>query len=270
MLNRSLKRSFTWGEFFPNRNLYVGAGQKYNTRYKDFWQQHQTYGREAHEHSYTHTAADYKIHRPWDTAKFWLLINIKQQWDFFSYRYLRTLDLCTMALLPASTATFAILGAAFFKPLYVYSVVSAAAWYYRVRDRVSHPEYDELGIKDLLYANETISKYVNDKSAYVIDVHQEYDRFNLQEFPEYGKSALARFFNVDCNTTTGYLKMCDLETDARLTVHFKTMPWSDEKFACTHPFLLTSLWAEINCKGVIEKVVLIDPAKVNKRPFVIL
>ena len=69
-------RMFTWGEFYPNRNLYVAGGHKYNTRYKDYWQMHQTYGLEAQEHTYTKKAEDYKIHRPWDTGKFWFMINI--------------------------------------------------------------------------------------------------------------------------------------------------------------------------------------------------
>ena len=55
-----------------------------------------------------------------------------------------------------------------------------------------------------------------------------------------------------------------------MTVHFKTMPWSDEKFKCSYPFLFTELWAEINCNGVVEKIKFIEKEKVNKRIFVIL
>jgi hypothetical protein len=161
------------------------------------------------------------------------------------------MDLATMALLPATCATMAFLGATSFSPLYVYSMVSAAAWFYRVRDKTMHPEFDEAGIKDLLYANETVKKYFHDQTSYVIDQYQEYDKFNLEAHAAYGKSPLARFFNVDCNTTTGYLKMCDVESDARMTINFKTMPWSDEKFKCSYPFLFTELTVEINCKGVV-------------------
>ena len=146
-----ISRSFSWGEYFPNRNLYVAGGHKYNTRYKDFWQQHRTYGREAKETHYTQTMADYKIHRPWDTLRFWYLINLKGQWDFFSYRYLRTMDIATMGILPASAATFAALGFYVFKPFLVYSLVSTACWYFRIRDKISHPEFCELTIKDFLY-----------------------------------------------------------------------------------------------------------------------
>jgi hypothetical protein len=64
--------------------------------------------------------------------------------------------------------------------------------------------------------------------------------------------------------------MCDVETDARMTINFKTMPWSDEKFKCSHPFMFTELTAEINCGGVVEKITFIDPAKVKKRIFVSL
>jgi len=219
MLRRATSRAFTWGEYYPNRNLYVAGGQKYNTRYKDFWQQHQTYGNEAHEHTYTHTAKDYKLHRPWDTARYWFLINIAPQWDFFTYRYLRTMDMVTMAVLPFTFSSCLVLGASMFKPLYMYSAVSAAVWYFRVRDKVSHPDIEEMELKDLLYANETINKYFNDQTSYVIDFHAEYDKFNLEEYPEYSKSSLARLFNVDCNTTSGYMKMCDVLTDARMTVH---------------------------------------------------
>lgn len=270
MLSRNVNRLFSWGEFFPNRNLYVGGGHKYNTRFKDYFSQHQTYGLEAKEHTYTHTSKDYKLHRPWDTARFWFRINIFAQWEFFSYRYLRAMDLATMAILPASFATFSVLAATAFKPFYVYSAVSALAWYYRIRDKVSHPEFDELEIKDFLYENETVKKYFHDQSSYVIDVCQEYDKFNIKDHPEYAESHLANIFNVDCNTTTGYMKMCDMDSDARMTVHFKTMPWSAQKYHCSHPFMFTELWAEINCKGVYEKVTFIDPKKLNKKIFLIL
>ena len=72
------------------------------------------------------------------------------------------MDTATMAVLPASIATFAFLGASVFAPLYVYSGVATAAWYYRIRDKVSHPEFDELEIKDYLYSNETVNKYFSD------------------------------------------------------------------------------------------------------------
>jgi hypothetical protein len=270
MLSRNLKRFAGWGEAFPNRNLYVGGGHKYNARFKDYFSQHQTYGLEGKEHSQTQTAADYKIHRPWHTFNFWFQINIVGQWEFFKYRYLRAMDMATMGILPASCATFYMLSLTCFKPFWIYSAISSLAWYYRARDKCSHPEVDELEIKDHLYANETVSKYFNDLTSYVIDHGQEYDKFNIEEHPEYAKSTLAKVFNVDANTTTGFFKMCDVESDARMTVHFKTMPWSDQKYMCSHPFLICDLWAEINCKGVYEKVVLIDPKKVNKKIFIIL
>ena len=270
MLSRTVIRSAGWGEFFPNRNLYVGGGHKYNTRFKDYFSQHQTYGLEAKEHTYTHTSKDYKLHRPWDTVLFWFKINIFAQWDYFAYRYLRAMDIATMAILPASFATFSVIAATAFKPFYIYSGLSVAAWYFRLRDKCSHPEFDELEVKDYLYSNDTVKKYFSDQSSYVIDVSQEYDKFNIHEHPEYAQSTLAKVYNVDCNTTTGLLKMCDLNTDARMTVHFKTMPWSTQKYMCTHPFLFFDLWAEINCNGVYEKIVFIDPKKVNKHIYVIL
>ena len=270
MLSRTASRFFSWGEYFPNRNLYVGGGHKYNTRYKDYFSQHQTYGLEGKEHTYTHTSKDYKLHRPWDTVRFWFRINIFAQWEFFTYRYLRAMDIATMAILPASFATFSVIAATAFKPFYIYSGLSVLAWYYRIREKVSHPEFDELEIKDYLYSNETVKKYFSDLSSYVIDVSQEYDKFNINHYTEYSGSCAAQTFNVDCNTTTGFLKMCDLESDARMTVHFKTMPWSAQKYHCSHPFMFIDLWAEINCKGVYEKIVFIDPKKVNKKIFVML
>jgi len=48
------------------------------------------------------------------------------------------------------------------------------------------------------------------------------------------------------------------------------MPWSDDKYHCSHPFMFTDVWAEINCKGVQEKVVFVEKSKVNKNIFIIL
>lgn len=267
MLSHKLARFFTWGSVFPNRNLYVGAGQKYNARFKDYFSQHMTYGLDAHEHTYTHTSKDYRLYRPWDAFLYWFKINIAGQWDFFTYRYFRAMDIATMVVLPMSFATFLVLGEVVYRPFYVYSGLSVLVWYYRVREKVSHPEVDELEIKDFLYSNETVKKYFSDLTSYVIDVSQEYDKFNLDEYSEYKNNWIARMFNVDCNTTKGFLKMCDLETDARMTIHFKTMPWSASKHYCSHPFMIIDLWAEINCKGVYEKIVFIDPKKVNKKIF---
>lgn len=70
---------------------------------------------------------------------------------------------------------------------------------------------------------------------------------------------MAKFFNVDCNTTTGKYKIGDLESGAMMTLHFKTMPFSNNKYFFTEPFLVYDMHAEINHRGKFSEERLIDP-----------
>merc|ERR1712160_166689 len=57
------------------------------------------------------------------------------------------------------------------------------------------------------------------------------------------------FFNTNMSTTTGSYKMGDVESGATMTVHFKTMPYSNNKFNFTEPFMVYDMWAEISHNG---------------------
>ena len=71
---------------------------------------------------------------------------------------------------------------------------------------------------DTIFENETIRKYFSPETYHVIDYHQEFDEgIDAEKFPDYN-SQVARFFNTDCNTTTGYYKMGDVETGATMTL----------------------------------------------------
>jgi hypothetical protein len=67
-------------------------------------------------------------------------------------------------------------------------------------------------------------------------------------FPEY-KTPLAKFYNADCNTTSGSYKIGDLETGALMTLTFKTMPYSNNKYYFTEPFLVYDMYAEVAHRG---------------------
>ena len=60
---------------------------------------------------------------------------------------------------------------------------------------------------------------------------------------------MAKFFNTDCNTTTGRYKFGDVESGAMITLHFKTMPYSNNKYNFTEPFLVYDMWAEVTHDG---------------------
>ena len=67
-------------------------------------------------------------------------------------------------------------------------------------------------------------------------------------FPEY-RTPLAKFFNADMNTTTGHYKFGDIESGAMMTLHFKTMPFSNNKYNFTEPFMVYDMWAEVSHNG---------------------
>ena len=68
----------------------------------------------------------------------------------------------TMGVLPVTATLTGYLGAAFWGPAYYWSVLCGVSCFYRVRDKVAHPEVDELLIKDYLYDNETVKEFFHD------------------------------------------------------------------------------------------------------------
>ena len=119
----------------------------------------------------------------------------------------------------------------------------------RIRDRGSEPTVDEIWVLDQIFKNETLSKLFTPQTYHVLDYDQEFDEGRSNPyFPEY-RTPVAKFFNVDTNATTGKYKFGDVESGAMMTLHFKTMPFSNNKYNFTEPFMVYDMWAEVNHNG---------------------
>jgi hypothetical protein len=140
----------------------------------------------------------------------------------------------------------------------------------RVLSKTEEPRLDEVWLFDFLLNNKEIGKYLKKGSFHVIDFNMEFDKgIDSSLFPEYNNST-AKFFNVDTNTTTGFMKLGDVETGAMVHVDFKTMAYSTNYYAYADPFLIYDMKAEVNLNGNIEILHLIKAEDVlaAKRPFV--
>merc|ERR1719230_1592834 len=126
-----------------------------------------------------------------------------------------------------------------------FSLATAA----RIRDKGAEPTVDEIHVLDTIFSNEKLSALFTPETYHVIDFDQEFDEgLDNLYFPEF-KSTAARFFNADCNTTTGMYKFGDVESGAMMTLHFKTMPFANNKYHFTEPFLVYDLYAEVTHNG---------------------
>lgn len=140
----------------------------------------------------------------------------------------------------------------------------------RIRDRAVEPIIDEIFILDTIFKNKKISESFSPETYHVIDFDQNWDEGRDNPyFPEYRTSA-AKFFNVDSNTTTGFYKMGDVETGAMMTLHFKTMPFANNRYNFSEPFYVYDMWAEITKDGEFTKEHIIKAEDVlkTKRIFV--
>jgi hypothetical protein len=141
----------------------------------------------------------------------------------------------------------------------------------RIRDRGAEPTMDEVWILDQVFKNPKLNTLFTPETYHVIDFDQEWDqgRDNAY-FPEY-KTPSAKFFNVDCNTTTGRYKFGDVESGAQMTLHFRTMPFANNKYSFTDPFLVYDLWAEVNHNGKysVEHIIKAEDTLKTKRVFVL-
>lgn len=139
----------------------------------------------------------------------------------------------------------------------------------RIRDRGAEPTVDEIWILDQIFAHDKLKTFFRPETYHVIDYDQQWDTEKSPYFPEYN-TPVAKFFNVDCNTTTGFYKFGDVETGAMMTLHFKTMPFSNCKYTFTEPFLIYDMWAEIQHKGEyqVEHLIKAEETLKTKRIFV--
>ena len=130
---------------------------------------------------------------------------------------------------------------------------------------------DEVWVLDQVFKNEKLNKLFTPETYHIIDYDQEWDAgLNNPYFPEY-RTPVSKFFNVDTNASTGKYKFGDVETGAMMTLHFKTMPFSNNKYNFTEPFMVYDMWAEINHQGKywVEHIVKAEDTFKTKRIFVL-
>lgn len=125
-------------------------------------------------------------------------------------------------------------------------------------------------VLDTIFQHEKLKTLFTPTTYHVIDYNQEWDsgRDNPY-FPEY-KTTVAKFFNTDCNTTTGFYKFGDVDSGAMMTLHFRTMPFANNKFNFTEPFFIYDMWAEIAHDGKfsVERIIKAEEVLRTKRIFV--
>jgi len=140
----------------------------------------------------------------------------------------------------------------------------------RIRDRGVEPTLDEVWLFDKLFADEKISKLFSPKTFHVIDCNQEWDKgLDNPHFPEY-QTTIAKFFNTDCNTTTGFYKFGDVESGATMTLNFKTMPYGNQRYNLSEPYYIYDLKADISHNGEFEEhhIIKAEDTFKTKRIFV--
>lgn len=119
----------------------------------------------------------------------------------------------------------------------------------RIRDKGAEPTIDEVWVWDSVFKNEKLNQLFTPETYHVMDFDQEWEAGRENPyFPEY-RTSVAKFFNVDCNTTTGRFKVGDVDSGAMMTLHFKTMPYSNNKYNFTEPFMVYDMWAEVSHNG---------------------
>lgn len=141
----------------------------------------------------------------------------------------------------------------------------------RIRDKGAEPTVDEIAVLDTVFKNEKIRSLFSPETYHVLDFDQEWDQGRENPmFPEYRTSA-AKFFNSDCNTSTGKYEFGDVDSGAMMTLHFKTMPYSNNKYNFSEPFLIYDMWAEIKHDGQyhVEHIVKAEDTLKTKEIFVV-
>jgi len=76
---------------------------------------------------------------------------------------------------------------------------------------------------------------------------------------------MAKFFNADSNSTSGMYKFGDVESGAMMTVNFKTMPYSNNKYNFSEPFLVYDMVAEVTHEGNVFTETL-SPRRILSKP----
>lgn len=129
---------------------------------------------------------------------------------------------------------------------------------------------DEVFILDTIFKHDKLKQLFTPETYHVIDYDQEFDKGTDNPFfPEYNTTT-ARFFNTDCNTTTGFYKFGDVETGAMMTLNFKTMPFANNKFNFSEPFFIYDMTAVVTHNGEVQTIGVINADEVlrTKKIFV--
>lgn len=191
----------------------------------------------------------------------------------YVYQIMSRLHRCndgwTRSLVAWSTFSFLMFNQAFIwkAHFFFFTAVTAA----RIRDKGAEPTMDEIWVLDTVFANEKLRALFTPTTYHIYDYDQEFDKgLDNPYFPEY-RQPLAKFFNTDCNTTTGYYKFGDLESGATMTLHFRTMPFSNNKYNFTEPFMVYDMWAEVQHQGkyFTEHIIKAEEVLKTKRIFVV-
>lgn len=181
----------------------------------------------------------------------------------------RSNDGWTRCLALYSGFTFMMFSQALIWKVHFFATVLATAA--RIRDKGAEPTIDEVHVLDTIFKNEKLRSLFTPETYHVVDYDQEWEsgRDNPY-FPEY-RTSIAKFFNTDCNTTVGKFKIGDVESGALMTLHFKTMPFSNNKYNFTEPFLVYDMWAEVSHNGeyFTEHIVKAEDVLKTKRIFVV-
>jgi hypothetical protein len=140
----------------------------------------------------------------------------------------------------------------------------------RIRDKGAEPTVDEIFILDSIFGNEKLSKLFTPETYHVIDFDQEWDEGRSNALLTEYQTNSAKFFNADTNSTTGLYKIGDVESGATMTLNFRTMPYSNNKYHFTEPFLVYDLVANVNHNGSVftETLIKAEDTLKSKRPFV--
>lgn len=102
------------------------------------------------------------------------------------------------------------------------TLIPAAIFYVRMRDRSRDPDIKETFLRDMIHKNPEISALFKHESIHVLDYELEFDQGYPDEtkFPEY-TNKLWRFFNTDGMHTTGFFKFGDVESGATMNLKVK-------------------------------------------------
>ena len=77
----------------------------------------------------------------------------------------------------------------------------------------------------MLYKNEEITKHFSEETMHILDYDCEFDKGMpcAEKFPEF-KNRVFKFFNNDTSMASGMFKMGDVESNATMSLKYKTMP----------------------------------------------